>query len=120
MTIPVAVVGASGRMGSTTCTAVAADPDLELVAAVGHWPDGPDQLDELEAAGCPVSDDVEDVHRSGARVVVDFTNAAAAREHLPRLADWGVHAVVGTTGLGPADLDSLRAAFRTSNCVVAA
>jgi 4-hydroxy-tetrahydrodipicolinate reductase len=117
MTIPVGVLGASGRMGTTTCAAVAADPDLELVAAVGHWADGPDEAD---AAGYPASDDLEDLRRAGAQVVVDFTTAAAARENLPRLAAWGLHAVVGTTGLGPADLDNLRSAFRSSNCLVAA
>ncbi|MFM7411486.1 MAG: 4-hydroxy-tetrahydrodipicolinate reductase, partial [Actinomycetota bacterium] len=36
--IRVGVVGAGGRMGATVCGAVAADPHLELVAAVdpGH------------------------------------------------------------------------------------
>ena len=32
--IKVGVFGAAGRMGSTVCEAVEADPDLELVAAV--------------------------------------------------------------------------------------
>jgi 4-hydroxy-tetrahydrodipicolinate reductase len=52
-------------------------------------------------------------------VVVDFTTAAAARQNLPLLAGWSMHAVVGTTGLGEADLDALRAAFTSSNCLVA-
>ena len=34
MAIRVGVFGAGGRMGATVCQAVAADPDLELVAAV--------------------------------------------------------------------------------------
>ena len=32
--IRVGVFGAGGRMGTTVCAAVAADPELELVAAV--------------------------------------------------------------------------------------
>ena len=34
MTIRVGVFGAGGRMGSTVCAAVAADPELDLVGAV--------------------------------------------------------------------------------------
>ncbi|MEZ5235940.1 MAG: 4-hydroxy-tetrahydrodipicolinate reductase [Acidimicrobiales bacterium] len=89
-------------MDATVCDAVAADPDLELVAAV-------DQGDDLDA-----------VHAAGAQVVVDFTVADAARVNLPRIAGWGMHAVVGTTGFGADDLEALRGAFRTSNIVVAA
>ncbi len=101
MTIKVAVFGARGRMGATVCEAVEADDELELVA------------------GADVGDDPDVVGRSGAEVVVDFTVAAAARENLRRVAGWGMHAVVGTTGLGAEDVESLRAAFTTSNCVIA-
>ena len=89
-------------MGATVCDAVEADDGLELVAAVD------------------VGDDLVEVQRAGAEVVVDFTVAAAARENLPRLAGWGMHAVVGTTGFDAADLDALRGAFTSSNIVVAA
>ena len=34
MTIRVGVIGAAGRMGATVCSAVVADKNLELVAAV--------------------------------------------------------------------------------------
>jgi 4-hydroxy-tetrahydrodipicolinate reductase len=98
--IRVGVLGARGRMGATVCEAVTADPLLELVAGI----DVGDALDPLAAAD----------------VVVDFTVAAAARQNLPWLAERGIHAVVGTTGLGPADLDDLRARFVRSNCLVAA
>jgi 4-hydroxy-tetrahydrodipicolinate reductase len=53
-------------------------------------------------------------------VVVDFTVADAARTTLPFLGEHGIHAVVGTTGLGDDDVESLRAAFTSSNCVMAA
>src|SRR5688500_8333329 len=101
MTIKVAVFGARGRMGATVCEAVEADDELELVASAD------------------VGDDPDAVGRSGAEVVVDFTVVAAARENLRRVAAWGMHAVVGTTGLGADDVESLRAAFTTSNCVIA-
>jgi 4-hydroxy-tetrahydrodipicolinate reductase len=98
--IRVGVLGARGRMGATVCEAVTADPDLDLVAAV----DAGDSLEALTAA----------------EVVVDFTVAEAARTNLAFLAERGIHAVVGTTGLTDADLDAIRAAFVRSNCVVAA
>ena len=55
----------------------------------------------------------------GLDVVVDFTVAEASRVTLPVLAAAGVHAVVGTSGLGDDDLAALSGAFTTSNCVVA-
>ena len=89
-------------MGATVCDAVDADRELELVAAV-------DEGDDLEA-----------VRAAGAEVVVDFTVAEAARRNLPRVAGWGMHAVVGTTGFSADDLEQLRGAFSSSNIVVAA
>ncbi|MFN0028824.1 MAG: 4-hydroxy-tetrahydrodipicolinate reductase [Acidimicrobiales bacterium] len=102
MTIRVGVLGARGRMGATVCDAVTNDEDLELVAALDF------------------DDDLSGLQRTGAEVVVDFTVADAARHNLPILAGWGMHAVVGTTGLHAEDLTSLRGAFTKSNCVVAA
>ena len=97
--IRVGVFGAAGRMGSAVRAAVEADPELELVATVGSGDD-------------PAA-------MAAAEVAVDFTNAGAARANLSWCAGHGVHAVSGTTGLGAADLERLRAAFGSSNCVVA-
>src|SRR5215212_6787619 len=110
----VGVLGAAGRMGATVCAAVAGDPELHLVAAVDpHAPDG------VSAEGVAISRALEALRDDGAEVVVDFTVAEAARVNLPRLAAWGVHAVVGTSGLGPTDVEALRGAFTSSNCLVA-
>ena len=116
MTIKVGVFGAAGRMGATVCSAVHADPDLELVggidasgvgqsmAAVG----GPDVDPELGSS-------VDDLVRAGAEVVVDFTIAPAARENLPKIADAGLHAVVGTTGFTDDDL-AFRSVVDNARC----
>jgi 4-hydroxy-tetrahydrodipicolinate reductase len=90
-------------MGSATCAAVSADPELELVARVGRT----DELRTFADAHCDV--------------VVDFTTADVSRVALPWLAMHGVHAVVGTTGLTAADLDSLRATFGNgpAHCLIA-
>ena len=115
MSVRVAVVGAGGRMGRTICEAVAADPDLELVAAVD-----PEHAGEPGTGGVALSSDLDAIVESGARVAIDFTIAPAARTTIPWLAEHGVHAVVGTTGFDQDDLTAFRAAFTTSNCLMAA
>ena len=121
MTVRVGVFGAGGRMGSTVCRAVAADPDLELVGAIDPHHAG---LDVRHATGV----DVPDVHidpdpaallDAGAEVVVDFTVIDASRQNLAWAAEHGVHAVVGTTGFTADDHDRLRSAFTRSNCLIA-
>lgn len=80
----VAVLGAAGRMGRAVTAAVAAAPDLELVA------------------GLDAGDDVAGL-AGVADVAVDFTVPAATEANVHALIDAGVHAVVGTTGWdGPA------------------
>ena len=102
MTTKVGVLGAGGRMGRTVCDAVTEADGLELVAEVD------------------VDDDLDAIVDAGADVVVDFTVADAARTNLPWLAERGLHAVVGTSGITDDDLAVLGEAFTTSNCLVVA
>ncbi|MFN6121879.1 MAG: 4-hydroxy-tetrahydrodipicolinate reductase [Actinomycetes bacterium] len=111
--IRVGVVGAAGRMGRAVCAAVAADPVLELVAAVDPGAAGE------TVSGLPVTNDLQALADAGARVAVDFTIAPAARTTLPWLAAHGIHGVVGTTGFTAGDLDGFRRSFTTSNCLIA-
>jgi 4-hydroxy-tetrahydrodipicolinate reductase len=111
MTIRVGVFGAGGRMGATVCAAVAADPALELGAAVDPGHVG-QEVEGVAIAG-------EAAAMAGVEVAVDFTALAAARANARWCADHGVHAVIGTTGFKAGDLDDLAAAFTTSNCLVA-
>ena len=99
--IKVGVCGATGRMGAEACRAIDADPGTELVAAIG-------------SAGS-VAEFVE----AGAEAVVDFTVAEAVRANMAPLAAAGIHAVIGTSGLGPDDTATLREAFVRSHCIVA-
>lgn len=78
--LPVAVLGARGRMGAEAVRAVDAAADLELVAALGSS----DTLDTLVSAG--------------ARVVVDLTVPEATADNVAFAVEHGMHAVVGTTG----------------------
>ncbi|MEO7371098.1 MAG: 4-hydroxy-tetrahydrodipicolinate reductase, partial [Ilumatobacteraceae bacterium] len=110
--IKVGVVGAAGRMGRAVCTAVEIDDDLQLVAAIA-----PKFAGETRH-GVTITDDLQSLADAGCEVVVDFTNADAARVTVPWLAAHGMHAVVGTTGFSDADLDGFGAAFSDSNCAV--
>jgi 4-hydroxy-tetrahydrodipicolinate reductase len=121
MGLRIGVFGAAGRMGATVCGAVAADPELDLVAAVDPHHAGFD-LGEVTREQVPriqigASAESLDPHRVD--VAVDFTVVDAARENLAWLAENGVHAVVGTTGFTEADYDDLRSEFTSSNCIVA-
>ncbi|MGB8858555.1 MAG: 4-hydroxy-tetrahydrodipicolinate reductase [Ilumatobacteraceae bacterium] len=111
--IRVGVVGAGGRVGAVLCAAVAADAELELVAAVDPHAVG------VEVGGVTVAGELRALADAQAAVVVDFTIAAAARTTVPWLAMHGMHAVVGTTGFDDNDLGAFRTAFSGSNCLVA-
>jgi 4-hydroxy-tetrahydrodipicolinate reductase len=119
--IRVGVFGAGGRMGSLVCRTVAADPDLELVAAIDPFHVGIDLrvVTGADVPGVQVSPDADALQLAGAEVAIDFTHIEAARENLAWCAASGVHAVVGTTGFLPEDYEDLSARFTSSNCFVA-
>jgi 4-hydroxy-tetrahydrodipicolinate reductase len=121
MPIRVGVFGAGGRMGSTVCRAVVADPDLELVAAVDPLHAGLDlaTVTGVKRRGLQMSPTADSLLHAGAQVAVDFTTVDAARGNVAWCAENGVHAVVGTTGWEQHDLDALARAFTRSNCFIA-
>jgi len=118
----VGVFGAGGRMGRTVCAAVAAEPSLELVAAVDPYHAGIDlQQLGVAATGLQVAGSADALTDAGAEVAVDFTVLDAARGNLGWCADHGIHAVVGTTGFTTDEFDQLRRRFEASpaNAVIA-
>ncbi len=90
MTLKVGVLGAKGRMGSTVCDAVDADPELEVVARI-----------DLEESN-------ELLLENAAGVAVDFTQPDAVKENVRFCLENGIHIVVGTTGLAEGDIDDIR------------
>ena len=120
MTVRVGVFGAGGRMGSTVCRAVAADPELDLVGAIDPYHSG---LDLRHATGVDsdvhIDPDPSALLGMDVEVVVDFTTLDACRVNLAWAAEHGVHAVVGTTGFTDGDYDRVRSSFTRSNCVIA-
>ncbi|MGH8980852.1 MAG: 4-hydroxy-tetrahydrodipicolinate reductase [Acidimicrobiales bacterium] len=124
----VGVVGGAGRMGREVCAAVAEAPDLQLAAVVDTAFDGGDHAHRLieeisSGAGHDVvaGETCDALVKAGVEVVVDFTVADAARVTLPWCASQGIHAVIGTTGLGPDDMAALADSFTgaPANAVVA-
>ena len=100
--IRVGVVGATGRMGREVCRAVAADPDLILVAAVSRSAPGRTLAEAMgldgAEGGVVLADRLDALVDAGADVLVDFTLAAFAAEHVAWAIEHGIHVVVGTTG----------------------
>jgi 4-hydroxy-tetrahydrodipicolinate reductase len=87
--IKVAVIGASGRMGSTVCQAVEGASGMALVARL-------DQGDDLGDLG-------------GADVAVEFSVPDASPANVAHCVRQGVHVVVGTTGWTDERVEALRA-----------
>lgn len=113
--IGVVVNGALGRMGRTVCAAVLAETDLVLVggadAAVGDAPAVPG----LPFCAASLEEALERAERDAAaprdgRVVVEFTVPEAVAPNVLACLERGWPAVVGTTGLKPADLERLKEA----------
>jgi 4-hydroxy-tetrahydrodipicolinate reductase len=93
--IRVAVSGAGGRMGSTTCAAVEGAEDMELVARID-----PSLGVELESA---LSEHKPDV-------LVDFSIPGSAAANIRTAVAAGVHVVVGTTGFELDEISGLEGA----------
>jgi len=120
--IPVVVAGALGRMGAEVIRAVITAPDCELVGAVDTTAgkEGADVglelgLGELEVALtadfegtlCLASQNARNSGPGGGAVLVDFTHPSVVYEHTRGAIAYGVHPVIGTTGLSPEQLSDL-------------
>jgi 4-hydroxy-tetrahydrodipicolinate reductase len=91
MSIRVGVVGARGRMGRIVCEAVSAEADLSLVTEISRGEPLALLLDE------------------SADVAVDFTNPEVVLGNARWYVENGLHAIIGTTGLGQDQLHELEA-----------
>jgi 4-hydroxy-tetrahydrodipicolinate reductase len=119
----VAVLGAAGRMGRTVATAVAASPDLELVAAVDPMSAGVVLSFGDGVEPMVIESDLVALTAASVEVAIDFTAPRAAAANLAWLAAHDIHAVCGTTGLSDAEIRELTQAFSRSdgpNAVLAA
>ncbi len=108
----IAIAGASGRMGRMLLEAVAAADDLALAGAFdipGAAGIGQDCLAFLgRSSGVMVSADARAALRN-AQVLIDFTRPEGTLAHLAVCREFGVKAVVGTTGFSAAQKQHIAA-----------
>src|SRR5437867_252385 len=120
--IELVVGGAAGRMGKRIIALARDTADIRVAgalvrprhAALGH------DAGEVAGAGqvgVPLSADPAAVLTRG-RVLVEFTAPEPTLEHVRLAAAQGAKAVVGTTGLGPAEFDELRRLAGTTAVLV--
>jgi 4-hydroxy-tetrahydrodipicolinate reductase len=110
--IAVCVSGAAGRMGRAVVGAVESQPDMRVAASV----------DPALGAGEGVYADLSSALAGAeADVLVDFTRPEAVFANARAALAAGVHAVIGTTGLTPEQVEELRALAEAgaANAVIA-
>lgn len=113
--IRVIVTGAAGKMGREVLSAVGAEADMEVVAAVdplhaGEVAEGVTVLPDLAAAIAEFKPDV----------LVDFTHPSVVALNVRTALEAGVHCVVGTTGLPMETLRELDDAAAPGTCLFVA
>ena len=120
--IPVLVAGALGRMGSEVIKAICASNDYELVGAIDNLKEkegedigsliglGPLNVflsSDFEASLCAASQNVPKDQKNKRAVLVDFTHPNVAYKHTRTAIAYGVHPVIGTTGITSDQLNDL-------------
>jgi 4-hydroxy-tetrahydrodipicolinate reductase len=110
--VELVVAGAAGRMGGRLVALARDAGDLRVVGAVerpGHPALGKDAGETAGAGhlGVPIAADPAPL-LIGGRVLMEFTAPEPTLEHLRLAAARGARAVVGTTGLQPAQVEEVR------------
>lgn len=114
----IAVLGASGRMGTALVRLIAAGGEHQLTGALGEPGDpalGRDagQVAGMDPVGVCITASLDEALRGGgpgSQVVIDFTAPSVTARHAQACAAGGHALVVGTTGLGAAEMAALQAA----------
>ena len=120
--IPVVVAGALGRMGSEVIKALNSSNEYEVVGAIDNLKEkqgqdigsllglGPLDVfvsDDFEASLCAASQNIVNDGSNNGAVLVDFTHPKFAYKHTRTAIAYGVHPVIGTTGITTDQLDDL-------------
>lgn len=90
MTMPVAVLGAAGRMGQAACAAIEQAPDLALAAALGR------------------SDSRESLVKANVEVAVDLTHPDSVMDNVAFCVRHRIPVVAGTSGFTEERLATMR------------
>ena len=120
--IPVLVAGALGRMGSEVIKAINSSNDYQLVGAIDNQKEkegqdigsliglGPINVflsSDFEGSLCAASQNVPKDGSNNGAVLVDFTHPNVAYKHTRISIAYGVHPVIGTTGITTDQLEDL-------------
>ncbi len=120
--IQVLVAGALGRMGSEVIKAINSSNDYELIGAIDTQKEkegqdvgsiiglGPLEVPvscDFEGSLCSASQNVPKDGKNKGVVLVDFTHPDFAYKHTRTAIAYGVHPVIGTTGITSDQLDEL-------------
>ena len=109
----IAIAGATGRMGKMLIEAVLNCSDAELVGALEH--ESCPLLGEDAGAflgkktGVAITSDITKA-LSGAELLIDFTRPEGTMAHLAVAQKTGSKMIIGTTGLSPEQIESLKKA----------
>ena len=120
--IPVVVAGALGKMGKEVVKTIVTSVDFELVGAIETQSEyegvdvgkslGIEDLgvyisSDFEGSLCSISQSVRNKGPLNGSVLVDFTHPSVVYQHTRTSIAYGVHPVIGTTGLTPKQLSEL-------------
>ncbi len=106
--VNVAFVGL-GKMGGAAARVAAEDPEVRIVAGV--------EMNGGKAAYPIYTPEKLDEAIRDAEVVVDFTNAQAASENIPKIIAAGKKVVIGTTGFSPEQMKKIEDAVKSKGAV---
>lgn len=110
MELRVVVAGAAGQMGSEVVRAVSEAEDMRVVGAVDPGCVGEDAGERagIGALGVPIVGRLEEaLDAVEADVVVDFTQPNTVFQNVITAIEYGLHAVVGTTGLSESEWEDI-------------
>ena len=110
----VIVAGATGWVGKPLAEAIDDAPDLELAAAVSRSGRG-ETIRNVTICGS-----VAEALATPADVLVDYTSAAAVKDHVLAAIRAGLHVVIGSSGLSEDDFRDIDAAASASHVGVIA
>ena len=116
------VVGAAGRVGMRILAAIHETPNILLAGAVerkDHPKLGKDagETAGLEKWNIPLSGDLQEVIDLG-DVVIEFSTAESSLINLPKIAQAGKSAVIGSTGFSPEQMEEVQQMTHKIPCVL--
>ncbi|KJS23434.1 MAG: dihydrodipicolinate reductase [Clostridiaceae bacterium BRH_c20a] len=119
--IKIGVMGACGKMGQEICRTILDDSDLELAAAIDVINQGYDigLLVGRPKVGVCIETNFNNLVQSiKLDVLVDFTNAQALLNNVPKALSQGINLVIGTTGLTSEEIEDIQKMAEDNNAGV--